>query len=266
MNKLLTVMALHATACFCLGQGYVQFSNGTTTKISTNSVVGGPATGVIAPVPGSYYFALFVGTATQTNVDSSFNGWTFVALGTNTVFSGGGRFWGNNFASSGPAIDSVVVPGVCGGISNFVILGWSANMGSNWHSIQAELEYYQAHGAVTGPGEWIGVSRVGTNSALSCLGYPVNTIIGNGPGPIPGFTLGLYPVQPGLQTTAKKLPNGAFQFGYTANGPSYTVYASTNMVNWTAIGPATQTSPGLFQYTDTNATNYERRYYQFRSP
>ena len=263
MKKLLTIMALFATGCLCLGQGYVQFQNGSTTKISTNSVVGGPATGVIAPLPGSYYFALFVGTATQTNVDSNFTAWTFVALGTNTAVPG--RFWGNITMPWGN--ECVVVPGTCGGVSNFVILGWSANMGSNWHTAQAELANYQAHGGVSGPGEWIGLSRIGTNIALSCPNDPPNSIIGNSPGRlIPGFTLGLYPVQPGMHTTTKLLPNGAFQFGYPANGPSYSVYASTNQIQWESIGVAAQISPGYFQFTDANATNYPHRFYQLRSP
>jgi hypothetical protein len=83
---------------------------------------------------------------------------------------------------------------------------------------------------------------------------------------IPGFTLGLYPVRPATLANAKKLPNGAFQFGYTGNGLSYSVYASTNQTQWEFIGPATQISPGAYQFTDTNATNYHQRFYKLRSP
>jgi hypothetical protein len=62
------------------------------------------------------------------------------------------------------------------------------------------------------------------------------------------------------------LANGAFQFAYTnGSGQSYSVYASTNLVNWSSIGAAVQISPGLYQFTDTTATNLPRRFYQLRS-
>jgi hypothetical protein len=65
----------------------------------------------------------------------------------------------------------------------------------------------------------------------------------------------------------RMLGSGAFQFAYTnGSGQSYSVYASTNLVNWSAIGAATQISPGLYQFTDANATNSPRRFYQLRSP
>ena len=63
------------------------------------------------------------------------------------------------------------------------------------------------------------------------------------------------------------LGNGAFQFSYTnSSGQPSNVYASTNLSAWSALGPATQVSPGLFQFTDTNAAFLPRRFYQLRSP
>ena len=68
-------------------------------------------------------------------------------------------------------------------------------------------------------------------------------------------------------TAFARLPGGAFQFAYSnASAQSFTVFASTNLVNWNAIGAATQTSPGWFQFTDSGATNFSHRYYQLRSP
>lgn len=63
------------------------------------------------------------------------------------------------------------------------------------------------------------------------------------------------------------LGNGVFQFAYTnSSGQPCSVYASTNLVVWTAIGAATQVSPGQFQFIDTSAANHPRRFYQLRSP
>jgi hypothetical protein len=63
------------------------------------------------------------------------------------------------------------------------------------------------------------------------------------------------------------LGNGAFQFAYTnGTGQPGSVYASTNLVGWTPLGAPLQIAPGVFQFTDTTATNYPRRFYQLRSP
>jgi hypothetical protein len=77
----------------------------------------------------------------------------------------------------------------------------------------------------------------------------------------------LPPPVPTTLTNLWRLGNGAFQFAYTntAAQPG-SVYASTNLLNWLPVGVATQISSGLYQFTDTTATNYPRRFYQLRSP
>lgn len=68
-------------------------------------------------------------------------------------------------------------------------------------------------------------------------------------------------------TDFAKLANGTFQFAYSnSDGRTYSVFASTNLVDWKSIGTATQTSPGWFQFTDLEATNIPHRFYQLRSP
>jgi hypothetical protein len=60
--------------------------------------------------------------------------------------------------------------------------------------------------------------------------------------------------------------SGAFQFTYTnGSGQSFSVYASTNLINWLPIGTAAQISPGLYQFSDPSATNLPKRFYQVRS-
>ena len=72
---------------------------------------------------------------------------------------------------------------------------------------------------------------------------------------------------PTLLTNVKKLANGSFQFAYTNNsGPVGTIYASSNLTQWTPIGTATNVAPGLYQFTDPSATNLPRRFYQWRTP
>ena len=68
-------------------------------------------------------------------------------------------------------------------------------------------------------------------------------------------------------TSFARLSNGTFQFAYSNSGiQTFSVFASTNLVDWNSIGTATQTSPGWFQFTDLDATNIPHRFYQLRSP
>ncbi len=67
-------------------------------------------------------------------------------------------------------------------------------------------------------------------------------------------------------TDPEPLGDGAFRFAYAMSGLSGTVYASTNLLDWAALGVATQAAPGLCVFTDPGATNYWRRFYQLRFP
>jgi hypothetical protein len=67
------------------------------------------------------------------------------------------------------------------------------------------------------------------------------------------------------------LPGRAFQFSFTNTpGATFTVLASTNLslsrTNWVILGPVIETSPGQFQFTDTQATLASARFYSVRSP
>jgi hypothetical protein len=67
------------------------------------------------------------------------------------------------------------------------------------------------------------------------------------------------------------LSNGLFRFAFSNNDPcaSFTVLTTTNpwlpLSNWTVAGPATNTAPGLFQFS-TGTTNTRQGYYRVRSP
>lgn len=74
------------------------------------------------------------------------------------------------------------------------------------------------------------------------------------------------PVMPVTLSSFTVLTNGAVQFSYTNNGsPSFNVYASTNLNDWSAIGAAIQVAPNRYEFTDATATNYARRFYQLRA-
>ena len=89
-----------------------------------------------------------------------------------------------------------------------------------------------------------------------------------------GAVEGIYnPAGPGQLTGLTRLANGTTRFTFTnyTDGSS-TVLASTNVALplnlWTNLGPAVESpiGSGQFQFTDTQATNYLRRFYRVRTP
>jgi hypothetical protein len=54
-------------------------------------------------------------------------------------------------------------------------------------------------------------------------------------------------------------------FSGTSNA-TYSLWASTNLTDWTNIGSATETSPGSYQFVDATSTNYPSRLYRVSGP
>jgi hypothetical protein len=74
-----------------------------------------------------------------------------------------------------------------------------------------------------------------------------------------------------LVTSFVVLGNGAGQLTFSNGTPaSFTVLASTKITlptsNWTVLGSPSTLSPGVYQFTDAQSTNYPLRFYQVRSP
>jgi hypothetical protein len=75
---------------------------------------------------------------------------------------------------------------------------------------------------------------------------------------------------PPTLTNVQKLADGSFRFSFTNNpGAGFSALVSTNpalpLTNWTTMGGVAEISSGYFQFTDTYATNYPRRFYRLRS-
>jgi hypothetical protein len=200
MKKTILAITLSAVACAgAYAQGMVYFNNANTTRISTNSVVGGAATGQTVANTGttSYYYALFFSTsattvgglttaAIGTTGSYAFNdaGWTAATgcIGTNTSTTG--RFASTIAdASSSTSIANLAA----GGSARFVVVGWSANVGSTL--AQALAWYNDAnHLGTTG---WIGESVVSGSITTGISGStPTATLFGTGAGFVNAFTLG----------------------------------------------------------------------------
>lgn len=185
--RTLFILSLVCAANACLGQGEVYFNNSSISKVSTNSYPGGPPTGLTTTNANAYYYALFVAPATVSTVNGVvFNdsNWTFTGdYATNTVAVAGHFYGGTN------PDQSTSVPGYAAGTSaSFIVIGWSANIGSNVAALEAWYNFPLSTG-------WFGQSDVSANRTLGGGLYPAPAIFassGSTPtlGEIGGFTFG----------------------------------------------------------------------------
>jgi T5SS/PEP-CTERM-associated repeat protein len=111
-------------------------------------------------------------------------------------------------------------------------------------------------------------SDVGSSGGISPLDLdvchseykPLNSYLIPGPPPTP------------IQLAGLTLSGGAaFQFSFTNTpGALFTVLAATNpalpLSNWTVLGAVSESPPGQFQFSDSQATNNPLRFYRVRSP
>jgi hypothetical protein len=277
--------------CVAVGQGTVNFSAGSSsaTRISTNSVVGGPTTGQTAAISGKYYYALFVADSTvgSAGVRTAYGlldplrtpGWSQVvwqpgntaglsgpAYATNTAAAG--RFTGN------PTSNDVEVKDRPGGSTvNVIVVGWSANIaGADWPTAQAWIDHVLDTGAATSAG-WAGASEVGTNIILGIIGVTApGGLFGTGFGTIHNaMILQLQDVAttyPEPVITSVALTGTVATVTWT-NAVASVSYATqfkdtvTN-VNWSNVpgGPVTALG-SIASQNDTNATAAVR-YYRVR--
>ena len=181
----LSLAILLAIVSVSYGQGEVDFENFNNSLISTS---GGPTTGLISGAPGSYYFALLEAPINQTTVNSSLSGWGDVASpAINTATPG--LIYGND-DPTGPGATLLVSPS--GLPANFVVVGWSANIGNDWGLAQA---WWNNGNPNSGPSGYFGISDIAQDVLVGGNPFPVPTIFGpTAGGEVQGFTLNYYAV------------------------------------------------------------------------
>jgi hypothetical protein len=207
MKKILATIALTTVvAAVSHAQGLVSFSSSTQNQ-STNNVTGGEVVsdptvnataGKTSTVANSFYYALFFSASQSTTVGGSSTahqgaaaetllngaaGWAFSGIyGVNTAT--GGRFAAIGADSNGA---SIVQGLAAGGSATFVILGWSANLGSTLAALQASIAS-GTHGV-------LGQSVV-SGSIQSGDGALITTpaLMSSGAPGIQAFTMGALPV------------------------------------------------------------------------
>jgi hypothetical protein len=197
MKKLIATLALLGTASACFAQAYVSFFNASLTRVSTNGSAFGGGVGPTAAGPaGTWYYALLVAPTSQTTIDASLDGWTFVAMATNSGYGPGFMVGGE------PGDSGVQVPGYPGlSYANFAVVGWSGNIGSDWNSIYAGRPTWLGPDYSGGASWaalqeqpwnsiWYGVSSIAYDVQLASAPGPYNDVFGpSSYGLIDGMTL-----------------------------------------------------------------------------
>ncbi|PWU11700.1 MAG: hypothetical protein C5B50_22910, partial [Verrucomicrobia bacterium] len=203
MRKLIIFAALIGATPLAFGQGWVGFTSVWggdhsaelfgqiyTNNASTNGTFygggGGPPIGYNGafntPTNGaSWYIELLVAPTSQTTIDASLSGWTPVFTGTNAltydwrIFPMGlADIGGVEGTAPGAAAEGgVPVAGTTtNDVRNFAVVGWSANLGSDWNSVFA----CRPTTLVSGPGD-------GTNALVGSAPWTNTTAP-----PPPGWT------------------------------------------------------------------------------
>jgi len=208
----MTILAVSAaTVTSGFSQGAIQFQNSGTTRVSVNSSIGGTSFATLPNTANSYYFALFY-SATATTVDGGTSavvgeagdtaanfvlgdsGWTFAGGTTPAIAASQQASKGGTFASLvADSNNNTYVNGVgAGGTANFVVIGWSANIGSTEQSL---VNFFNNNdgGVTTG---WVGQSTLSGPITLGSGGLSLTPSLFGSPGIGSGFSLGELQIVP----------------------------------------------------------------------
>jgi len=200
MKKLIATLAMASVATGVFAQGQVNFFN-VSGLMTTNSVVSSfaasgytvdpnapGAAGKLSSAATGFYFTLLFDTAgLPANNNPNTAGWTQAAIGGVPVI--GTNLSGSFGDMTGPKGVSTMLPDnwAAGTAGNFIIVGWSANLGSTWSQVSAELAGgWSAFNNNTY--NWFGVSTIGNGTPTASPSPAYNLWAGAG---APGNTFAL---------------------------------------------------------------------------
>jgi hypothetical protein len=204
MKKVLSILTLGVVAvASSYAQGTVGFNNGTSSKISVNSSIGGTSFASTAATANAYYYALFYSINSTTvngssaavvggpsaDSTSSFvlgdSTWTYAPGTLGASIATAGRFASTTADANG----NTAVTGVAGGgVAQFVVIGWSANIGSTESALASFLAGDSTPGLIGAVGQSIPSGPITTGAGV---GLPPGLFGAVGtPNVINGFSLG----------------------------------------------------------------------------
>lgn len=176
MKKLLSIVCLSVATALVHGQGYIIYV-GNVANIQTNTSTyyaqgaGNPVSGKTLSsnvAPGTYQFALLESVTFLTGGAAN-PGWHQVAAFGGGVLQGGqgpgpGGMTGPG-GSSGVQIDAPA-----GTAENFLLVGWSSNLGSTWDSIKSQFGDGTINGSSWQDFGYFGQTAIGTATPFATAG------------------------------------------------------------------------------------------------
>ena len=108
-----------------------------------------------------------------------------------------------------------------------------------------------------------------TGNPDATLSFTVNDgNYGSAPGEV-AINIG-YPSVPqlaGFNWDGGSTGSEGFELNFTgASNATYSVWSTTNLVNWVDLGPAVENQPGQYELIDLSATNWPQRFYRLSAP
>ena len=188
MKKIVTIIALvGALAASSYGQGLISIANSATYPVTARggdyALTGAPIkanTAATSPT-NAFIFGLFVADAgTAAPVGNLDPAWQFVGgyayNSTSTSASAVGRLLTSTATVTGYGFGSTV---------NFIMRGWSANLGATWTDVKASL----GNANLSIPGYYLGTSALAVNTILGGGAIGTPTAFGSATTQIPGLVL-----------------------------------------------------------------------------
>jgi hypothetical protein len=75
------------------------------------------------------------------------------------------------------------------------------------------------------------------------------------------------PSAPQLANPSWNSGGGSFDLNFSgSSNATYSVWASTNLMDWTWIGTASEGNPGQYLFMDTSGNNLPQRFYRIAAP
>jgi len=131
MKKLVAILALGTIASGAFAQGTVGLANGPGTQFYTNAVGLGGVSGQTKGPGGTYDYEVLTAPSTAAAVDLSLQALLNGAVWSDTGLSGTNTAAGTGKINGGTDVNSADVLHWAGGVQqDFIVLGWSANLGS----------------------------------------------------------------------------------------------------------------------------------------
>ncbi len=108
-----------------------------------------------------------------------------------------------------------------------------------------------------------------TGNPDASLSFAVNDgTYGSTPGQV-SINIG-YPPAPqftGFNWNAESAGSGGFELNFNgASNATYSVWSTTNLMDWVNLGPAVENQPGQYALVDVTATNWPQRFYRLSAP